>query len=205
MPLQHDLLSSLIRDVEVAGSDHVPTFGGLYEGGYHIQQVPEELARLTLLLAARSTFESSLEIGVAAGGTTRFLREHIDIRQTVVIDDGHHRKAGVWREQNRHAIPNVTEFQGDSHSNDAHNFLLQLGRSFDLVAIDGDHSADGVRADWNLVVQFLQPRAIVWFHDINVCPGVAELWRELRNKYRILLETSPLGIGVLEYCTQSIT
>ncbi len=199
MSFDERLLDWMTRRIEFAGSDNLEVFGGLYEGGYHIQQAPEELARFTLLLAALGPFESSLEIGIASGGTTRFLREHVEIRSTVTIDDGLHPKSVIWQRENRHAVANVTEFRGNSHSTNARQFLLSLNRTFDLVLIDGDHSAEGVRADWTLVQPFLRRNAVVWFHDIIACPGVRDLWQELRARFPVILETQQLGSGVFRF------
>jgi len=52
---------------------------------------------------------------------------------------------------------------------------------FDLVLIDGDHSREAVRRDWETV----RPHArAVAFHDIvdAYCPGVRETWQELRRE-----------------------
>ena len=191
------LLQSLVAEVERAGSDDVGYFGGLYEGGLQIQQRPTELARLVCLLAGYSPFANYLEIGTAAGGTTRFLTEWLAIHRTAIIDDGKHRKHPVWLAQNRRGISNLSEYVGDSHSPEARAFLQGLARSFDLVGIDGDHSYAGVRADWDLVEPFLAAHAIVWFHDIRACDGVARCWGELCRSHTVLLETDELGIGVL--------
>jgi predicted O-methyltransferase YrrM len=193
------LLDQIVAEIEDAGSDHLPTFGGRYEGGYAIQQHPEELARLVCLLNAYGPFVSSLEIGIASGGTTRFLREQVAILQSAVIDDGRHHRFTEWL-ANRAAIDHpVVEFIGDSHSLEAAAWLAVLDRRFDLVGIDGDHSAEGVRADWELVLPYLQPGAVVWFHDVFCahCPGVVDHWQQLRRQYPVLLETNVLGIGVL--------
>jgi predicted O-methyltransferase YrrM len=196
MNLGH-LLQSVVEQVEGAGSDDVGHFGGRYEGGFQIQQRPVEFARLVCLLASYSPFASYLEIGTAAGGTTRFLTAWLRIDRTAVIDDGKHRKYPVWVSQNRKLVPNLAEYIGDSHSPGAHAFLRELRCSFDLVGIDGDHSYCGVRADWDVVEPFLAPRAIVWFHDVRACDGVARCWGELRRRHTVLLETDELGIGVL--------
>jgi hypothetical protein len=187
----------MVEQVECAGSDDVAYFGGRHEGGLQIQQRPVEFARLVCLLAGYSPFASYLEIGTAAGGTTRFLTEWLHIGRTAVIDDGRHRKYPVWVAQNRNFVPNLSEYIGDSHSPGAPAFLRGLKWSFDLVGIDGDHSYSGVRADWDLVQPFLAPRAIAWFHDIRACEGVARCWGELRRQHTVLLETEELGIGVL--------
>jgi len=189
----------VVEQVERAGSEDVGYFGGLYEGGFQIQQRPVELARLVCLLASYSPFASYLEIGTAAGGTTRFLTEWLRIDRTAIIDDGNHRKYSVWVTQNSKLVPNLSEYIGDSHAPGAQVFLRELKCSFDLVGIDGDHSYPGVRADWDLVEPFLAPRAIVWFHDIRACDGVARCWSELRRRHTVLLETDELGIGVLRH------
>jgi hypothetical protein len=191
------ILEHLVERAETAGSDHLPLFGGRFEGGYYLQQVPEELARLICVLAAHSPFQTCLEIGTASGGTTRFIREFVKIEKTVIIDDGKHVRFPIWTSQNRRHVQGLTEFIGDSHSAEARQFLCTLGTRFDLVAIDGDHSAEGVLADWQLVQPFLADGAIVWFHDTRCVPGVAGLWNEVRGRHTVLLETNALGIGVL--------
>lgn len=191
------LLNRVIMLVNSAGSDNVGCFGGVYEGGYHIQQRPEEFSRLVCFLAAHGPFRAYLEIGTASGGTLRFLKECVQIERCVTIDDGRHPKFIFWTEQNRQCIENLSEFIGDSHSAAARQFLQELGIQFDLVGIDGDHSYEGVAADWRLVQPFLADGALVWFHDIRVCPGVASLWHELSATHSRVLETNQLGIGVL--------
>jgi cephalosporin hydroxylase len=191
------LLPTIVDSITLAGTDSVSYFGGLYEGGYHIQQSPEEFSQLVCLLAALGPFKAYLEIGTAAGGAIRFLNDHIQIDRNVIIDNGEHPKSHIWSSQNRQYVPNVTEFIGDSHSPQAADFLWQLGIPFDLIAIDGDHSYSGVLADWNLVQPYTQTGTVVWFHDINVCEGVALLWNELKSSQTVFLETNQLGIGVL--------
>ncbi len=194
-----DILQYLIERVETAGSDHIPLFGGRFEGGYSIQQVPDELARLICLLAAHGPIRNSLEIGTASGGTTRFIREYVTIQRTVIIDDGKHPRFPVWTSKNRRHVKGLAEFIGDSHSQEARHFLESLAIQFDLAAIDGDHSAEGVRADWQLVQPFLADGAIVWFHDTRCVPAVADFWNEIRGRHTVLLETNGLGIGVLKF------
>ncbi len=117
-------------------------------------------------------FQNSLEIGTAAGGTTRFIRELVTIERTVILDDGKHPRFPVWMNQNRQHVKGLTEFIGDSHSPEARQFLDSLATRFDLAAIDGDHSEEGVLADWKLVQPFLADgkRGIVWFHDTLCVP-----------------------------------
>lgn len=208
-------MDSLLCQIEasalLAGSNHLPLFGGTFEGGYQIQQHPGELARLICCLSAHAPFKSSLEIGIASGGTARFIREHVPIVQTAVIDDGLHPTFPLWAENREHVRGNnrtsrLREFIGDSHSPAAANFVRSvvkdLGEPFDLVAIDGDHSFDGVLADWKLIAPHLAPGALVWFHDIKAVDDVARFWGDLCSArvvpdFQVILETDNLGIGVI--------
>jgi predicted O-methyltransferase YrrM len=55
--------------------------------------------------------------------------------------------------------------------------LQQVGR-IDLLFIDGDHSYDGVLADWRTFGPALAPRAAVAFHDIGWAEGVQRVVNE---------------------------
>ena len=50
--------------------------------------------------------------------------------------------------------------------------------SLDLLFIDGDHSYEGVKADWDAYNRFLKPGAIVVFHDCGWAEGVKRVIRE---------------------------
>jgi hypothetical protein len=217
----------LIDSILLAGSDNAAVFAKGYQnarsGGYHIQQEPQEYAALLAVLRDYAPFHTALSIGIAAGGNERFLVEHVDVRQLVVLDDGNHPMHRIWggpihpgelephpervpvdmpnRDAIRERIP-LHEFIGDSHSKAAAKFLEELDFKFNLVAIDGDHSPAGVRQDWALVKPYLAPGAIVWFHDIALDEpgqtGARELWMELRRKHQVLLETRiKFGIGAV--------
>jgi hypothetical protein len=59
----------------------------------------------------------------------------------------------------------------------------------DLVLIDGDHSEDGCRYDFETVADYAR---IIVFHDIvsDVVPGVGAVWRDVKaahaDRYRFL-------------------
>jgi predicted O-methyltransferase YrrM len=48
----------------------------------------------------------------------------------------------------------------------------------DLLFIDGDHSYDGVKADWNAYSPFLKPGSVVVFHDCGWAEGVKQVIAE---------------------------
>lgn len=142
-----------------------------------MQQVPDELAALTLILRARRGGRY-LEIGSASGGTARWLHEHVGFQRMFSIDDGgHHRYPELV--ENFSSLP-MKHVKLDSHADDARAKLRQWSPSpeetFDVVFIDGDHSEDGVWQDVELTRPFWSPTAFVILHDIVACDGVAAAW-----------------------------
>jgi glycosyltransferase involved in cell wall biosynthesis len=85
-------------------------------------------------------------------------------------------------------------------------FDQALGRfqdqSVDLLHIDGLHTYEAVRHDFQSWLPKLVPGAIVLFHDIEVYGGdfgVWKFWEELKKKYPRWLELShSAGLGVLQ-------
>ena len=206
-PNQSAAEREITRLIERAGSDHLPTFGGEFEGGYYIQQAPRELAGLLVCLK-RFKIRSYLQIGIAAGGAERLICECLKIGDLTIIDDGRHPKFRVWNNQNRPALEKqgvcVTQHIGNSHAPEAHTFLTQCEKAFDLVGLDGDHTPEGVRMDWELIRPFVVPETAVWLHDIStkLLPpaehGCSELWNALRGRHKVLYETyQRCGIGLL--------
>lgn len=80
-------------------------------------------------------------------------------------------------------------------------FATRCPQPLDLVWIDGDHSAEGVRSDWQLYEPLVRPNGIIAFHDkLNTreFPGIAKL---IDNEIRPYWErwecvTLPWGWGL---------
>lgn len=166
----------ILEAILAAGSDDVHMFGGRYDGGLHIQQVPEELADAVMDLQGRP-YQKYLEIGAAAGGTARILRDLLEIPNVYVVDDNKHPKHGLRAT----ILPDAVEWIGNSHDPACARQLAEWGCQFDLVLIDADHAYAAVRADLDLVQKFLAPDAVVMLHDVACSPGPKRLWQEIAD------------------------
>lgn len=58
------------------------------------------------------------------------------------------------------------------YSIDVIDEVRKICPDFDLLFIDGDHSYESVKADWEAYKEFLRPGSIVVFHDYGWAEGV---------------------------------
>lgn len=86
------------------------------------------------------------------------------------------------------------------------NVAAALNGPLDFLFIDGDHSYDGVKADFEMYSPLVRPGGMIAFHDIadrhKSDYGVTQFWSEIKSRFRnreILHspEPDPMGIGVL--------
>ena len=171
-------------------------------------QYPSQFSKYLVELSGQR-IETYLEIGVRHGGTFVITMEYLHrfhpLRKAVAVDlegtPGLVRYAGSRR--NVLLMAANTQTQGFRE-------WVRSAAPFDLVLIDGDHSANGCRNDFETVADHAR---IIVFHDIvsDVVPGVREVWREVKathsDRYRFLEFTdqypelaergnSYLGIGM---------
>lgn len=173
-----------VQMIRAAGTDSLPFFAGGYlrEGGYSLQQTPEEFAALVLLLKhTRRPASVLLEIGSASGGTARFLHERVQFHRILSIDDGSHLRYGELV-ANFENLP-VEHLCVDSHGTEAREWLVQRAdQRVDVAFIDGDHSAEGVWQDIVLTLPHLRYGSQIVFHDIVAMPGVSQAWERGARK-----------------------
>ena len=65
---------------------------------------------------------------------------------------------------------------------------ILAGREIDLLFIDGDHTYEGVKKDFEMYSPLVGQGAIIAFHDIVVHPPesgceVSKFWREIKDNY----------------------
>lgn len=81
---------------------------------------------------------------------------------------------------------------------DANNYFVD--GSIDLMHIDGLHTYEAVKHDFENWLPKLTPGAIVIFHDINVRErnfGVFKLWEELKSQYKNFQFDFGHGLGIV--------
>lgn len=152
--------------------------------GFNVEQKPEEFKQFVDLLETLKSKRWALEIGSNYAGTARALCEIFE--NVITIDVKVHPNFELLRQQ----FPGYQYFITDSTSNATVDLLASLGISFDFIFIDGDHSYEVAKSDWQKYKRFLAKDGLVAFHDIVYSEEnrrhrieVDILWSELRNQY----------------------
>lgn len=103
----------------------------------------------------------------------------------------------------------ATFIRQDSHSLESLEAVRATlgGGEIDLLFIDGDHTYDGVRQDFEMYGPLVREGGVIAFHDIvpNPAPecAVDRFWNEVKNQYpsHEIVENwkqGTMGIGVLQ-------
>jgi cephalosporin hydroxylase len=167
--------------------DWAMNFGG---GGYmrvKTLQIPSEITRLAKAVKALEP-KIILEIGAASGGTALIWSTLASERViTCDLQDMTHQARLFTRFPPPGSSCKVTLLSGNSHDP---NFKTRVarelnGRKVDFLFIDGDHTEQGVTADYNDYKEFVRPGGLIAFHDIvesQPLPTnqVYHLWKRLK-------------------------
>jgi predicted O-methyltransferase YrrM len=185
------------------GTDNVNGFSGRFEGGYRIFQHPEEITNLILYLLDKK-INNYLEIGSAAGGTTRLLSDFLKIRNYYIVDDNMFWQSSV-RKKNLKNL-NVKEFIGNSHSAECDAFLAKSKVKFDFIFIDANHAYEAVKKDTSLSLKYCNRGCYIAFHDSVAFDGVKKWVSELKAKAELVFvkeftssNSRGLGIALFQY------
>ena len=166
-------------------------------------QKPVELAGLLELVQALQA-QVIVEIGSYAGGT---LWAWAQLGATVFAVDLP--PSGVYAATGEGQQPHgAGVVLGDSHDPLTLETLrsVLMGRPVDVLFIDGDHTYEGVKADYEMYAPLVRDGGLIALHDIVAHPGQPDIevhryWDEIRTPDAIELidPTDPPwgGIGVL--------
>lgn len=163
------------------------------ELGMH--QHPEEIRQFAQWLLTRR-LGNVLEIGTLKGGTTALWHE-LCTGTVVSVDLPNGKFGGAdhgytdQRAAERNAaledrFPRLRTIAADSHNASTLAMVADTAGHFDLLFIDGDHSYEGVKQDFEMYAPLVRPGGVIAFHDIldttfhhNAGCYVDRLWREL--------------------------
>ncbi len=183
-------------------------------------QVREEITALASLLRTH-TNKSFIEIGTKFGGTFFLFHSCMAPKgQSISIDlpggihggwvlNDHPYLGQVNTARDKFLLnlgDNVRLISGNSHSLSTTGYLDEiLHDHVDFLFIDGDHTYDGVKQDYEMYSQYVKPGGMIAFHDINdteyhraVGAEAFRFWKELQgNKLEINAHSYFGGIGVL--------
>lgn len=170
-------------------------------------QKPEELAEFLGMVADLNP-EVIVEIGVHAGGTL-YAWKRVGPNPTVIgIDMLPGGPMPIYQNGEPRNEHGATVIVGNSHDQPTWEALAEAldGQWIDCLFIDGDHSYEGVRQDYEMYRQLVRPGGLIGFHDIVThryalgCE-VVKLWTEIKNQSAVEIVSSEGdswgGIGVL--------
>jgi len=179
-------------------------------------QVPEELIGL-FEIVSNLQVKNALEIGTYGGGTLFMTCRVADPDATIISVDlpgGRFGRGYVWPRKfvyrsfakSKQTLHLLRKDSHDPKTLDIARLLLKA-KDLDFLFIDGDHTYDGVRADFEMYAPLVRDGGVVAFHDIARHPPemgceVDRFWNGIKDKYRhveIVKDRSQgwAGIGVL--------
>ncbi|MEM5875171.1 MAG: class I SAM-dependent methyltransferase [Candidatus Aenigmatarchaeota archaeon] len=161
-------------------------------------QIREEIEKLLNILSKKKP-KTILEIGTANGGTL-FLWCRIAHKTGKIISiDLPGGKFGggypKWKfplyKSFATGKQKVYLIRDDSHNKQSFKKIIRIlnGEKLDFLFIDGDHTYEGVRKDFEMYSPLVKKGGIIAFHDIVPGPeeyvgGVPKFWKEIKKKYK---------------------
>ena len=155
----------------VFGDDEI--FKNATEDMAGIYQTPDQTGK-ALVYLSQFEIKSYIEIGVFQGGNFLFMSEYLRRFNPEILCTGID-PTGFLNPEIRDIIETDLRL---SHKHLTSDDIK--GQAFDLCFIDGDHTAEWVRKDWENVGRFAK---ICMIHDIQetTCPEIVEFWNERRK------------------------
>lgn len=177
-----------------------------------IPQSLEEITEFCEFIKARIKNQATfVEIGSLHGGSLYLISSILPAGSTVISID---LAGGEWGlTESDKTLKNVCEriakdfghkvfrYNADSHSPATLEMLESQVDTIDLLFIDGDHSYEGVKADYEMYGnRFCNDESLIAFHDIH-CEevGVKDFWSVLKKNMNDCHEIGgDYGIGIIK-------
>jgi predicted O-methyltransferase YrrM len=173
---------------------------------FKIQQKKYEWFRLLNLLNDRDKkFKFGLEIGAYDGGSSVSLTHFCD--NFITVDGNSPLRFDVNR------LKQITNYEGisaNSFNIETINYVKNFSpNGYDIIFIDGDHTYEGVKKDFENYYPLLNENGILFFHDIvdseyhrSANCYVSKFWEEIKNNFKYIEILDPDnsdwgGIGLI--------
>ena len=177
-------------------------------GFYRVRtsQMPSEILALAGAVAELKP-EIILEIGTARGGTL-LIWSQLASQQVITcdIEDLREKEAFLKSFPPSGSSCRVTLLRGDSHTSAFKDRVARQldGKKADFLFIDGDHTEEGVTADYTGYREFVRPGGIIAFHDIVESQPfptnqVYNLWKRIRLEQQteeFIQDPAQSGFGI---------
>jgi predicted O-methyltransferase YrrM len=179
-------------------------------------QVRSELGQLLATVESERP-RTVLEIGTALGGTLfGFAQVAAPDAVLVTLDLPEGRFGGGYYPARSFLYPRFARagqsihlVLGDSHDSQTLARVQELlgSRPVDFLFVDGDHTYEGVRADYELYGPLVRPGGLIAFHDIvpgneELVGGVPVFWNEVKRSHETIeyvefWDQEAYGIGLV--------
>lgn len=195
---REDIIAEILKlklFVDGRGNIYCPEYEQHLSGSSGVWQFPDELADFLIYLRDKK-IKSFLNIGTYNGVTFNFMADYLNLFNSVkcVSIDPYH-------------SPQIKK-NGYEYLNKSSDDYI--GQNFDLVFIDGDHSYEGVKKDYENVGKYAKYCA---FHDVDddfirndtkLNGGVCRFWQEVKGKNSLVFNTDKktipiMGIGLIKH------
>jgi len=131
-------------------------------------------------IAKESKPDFILEIGTGQAQSARAMLIALaeNEKGKLVTVDKRDRSGRIPEELKPYIIPIV----GDSHDAEVLQGITErFKQPFDMLLIDGDHSYEGAKKDFEMYVPLVKEGGLILMHDIcNTNEGVKEFWKEIK-------------------------
>jgi predicted O-methyltransferase YrrM len=168
-----------------------------------------------LLILDKAKPKVILEIGTAGGGTLFLFSNIADEEATLISVDLYQTvEKRILFKYNKKEKQKIFLIQGDSHNIETLKKIKAILRDnkVDFLFIDGDHSYEGVKKDFEMYSPLVRKGGIIAFHDIipdyytrygiktiSYAGEVYKFWNEIKEKYEhleIVKDRNQDGSGV---------
>ena len=160
-------------------------------------QIKDELQKFIELIAKYQP-QVVLEIGTARGGTLFLLTKFSSPNAHLISLDlpggqyggGYNKWTGYFFKSFALDTQKISLIRADSHKDSTLKKLKKIlkGKPIDVLFIDGDHSYEGVKKDFEMYSPLVKAGGIIAFHDIVIHPpetecDVNKFWNEIKHNF----------------------